>query len=572
MVLKKLTGKLAEKLTEKMAKERSPGGGKGARKRAKADRDNLKRIFTIPEGSGSTLSKIEQKISKDINGFLAKHIIATDRMPHKLEKEFMDPVVPAEPMFVSEQAEYLLSKVVSHSVHTSSPYYIGHMTAPLPYFMLPLAKIMIALNQNLVKIETSKAFTPLERQVLGMLHHLFYGQTKGFYDRHIQSNESSLGVMTSGGTIANITGLWVAINRLLPPDGEFGGIKQEGLIKACQHYGYSDLAILVSGRGHYSFKKACHLLGIGLNGLVTVATDGEHRLDVDDLKAKIADLKARKVGIVAVIGIAGTTETGTVDPLAAMADVCEAEGLHFHVDGAWGAPSIFSETASRNLQGIERADSIVIDGHKQLYVPMGCGMVLFKDPAAMAAVEHSAKYVVRKGSRDLGRRSLEGSRPGMALLIHSGLRILGRKGYGLLIDDGIQKAKRFAELIRNRPEFELTSEPELNILTYRYVPASYREALSKPLLAGHSQEINERINQLTITMQKRQRDKGKSFVSRTTLPIAKYYDQDIVVFRVVMANPLTQESHLEEILDQQVQLAHELRSWFSLLPRNSSKS
>lgn len=555
MVLKKLTEKIATELVERSGK------------RAKADRENLLRIFTIPEGQRSTLSRIEQKISKDINGFLSKHIIATDRVPHKLEQDFMDCEVPAEPMFVSEQAEYLLSKVVSHSVHTSSPYYIGHMTAPLPYFMLPLAKIMIALNQNLVKIETSKAFTPLERQVLGMLHHLFYERKKSFYQRHAQSPESSLGVMTSGGTIANITALWVAINRLLPANAKFGGIKHEGLIAACRHYGYDDLAILVSGRGHYSFKKACHLLGIGLNGLVTVATDEYHRLDVTDLKRQIAALKKRRVGIIAVIGIAGTTETGTIDPLAAMAEVCDEEQIHFHVDGAWGAPAIFSEEAAKALTGIDKADSIVVDGHKQLYVPMGCGMVLFKDPAAMAAVEHSAKYVVRKGSRDLGRRSLEGSRPGMALLIHSGLRILGRKGYGLLIEDGLSKAKRFAALIRQRPEFELTSEPELNILTYRYLPASYREALKKPLLADHSQEINERINQLTVTIQKRQRDKGQSFVSRTTLPLKRYFDQDIVVFRVVLANPLTTEQHLREILDQQVQLAAELRPWFSRLPR-----
>ena len=129
------------------------------------------------------------------------------------------------------------------------------------------------------------------------------------------------------------------------------------------------------------------------------------------------------------------------------------------------------------LSGIERADSITIDAHKQMYVPMGAGLVLFKDPAATDAIEHHAEYILRKGSKDLGSHTLEGSRPGMAMLVHACLRVIGRKGYEMLIDRSIVKARTFAELIKQDEDFELISEPELCLLTYRYVPKRFKKNL-----------------------------------------------------------------------------------------------
>ncbi len=179
------------------------------------------------------------------------------------------------------------------------------MTSALPYFLMPLSKIMIALNQNLVKIETSKAFTPLERQVLGMLHRLIYGQDDKFYAKWMHSAKHSLGAFCSGGTIANITALWVARNKALKANGAFKGVEKEGLFKAMKHYGYEGLAILVSERGHYSLKKAADVLGLGQEGLVAVKTDANNRIIVDDLKAKIAELESQSIKPIAVVGVAG---------------------------------------------------------------------------------------------------------------------------------------------------------------------------------------------------------------------------------------------------------------------------
>jgi len=134
--------------------------------------------------------------------------------------------------------------------------------------------------------------------------------------------------------------------------------------------------------------------------------------------------------------------------------------LQFPCGCGLGGPTLFSDRHRHLLAGIERADSVTIDAHKQLYVPMGAGMVLFRDPTAVSAIEHHAAYILRHGSKDLGSHTLEGSRPGKALLVHAGLSIMGRKGYELLIDLGIERARTFAGMIRQHPDFELTSEPD----------------------------------------------------------------------------------------------------------------
>ncbi|KAB0463466.1 MULTISPECIES: pyridoxal-dependent aspartate 1-decarboxylase PanP [Vibrio] len=516
--------------------------------------DSLLRIFTVPEGPDSTLTQIEDKLSRNLNQFLREHIVAEEKPLREIEKDFSNAHIPEQPEFVSEHTEHLLDSLVSHSVHTSSPSFIGHMTSALPYFLMPLSKIMIALNQNLVKIETSKAFTPLERQVLGMLHRLIYQDNDQFYSRWMHSANHSLGAFCSGGTIANITALWVARNNALKAQGSFKGVEKEGLFKAMKHYDYEGLAILVSERGHYSLKKAADVLGIGQEGLVSVKTDNDNRICTDDLRLKIEQLKQNKIKPFAVIGVAGTTETGNIDPLRNIAKVCAESDCHFHVDAAWGGATLMSNNHRHLLDGIELADSVTIDAHKQLYIPMGAGMVLFKKPDAMTAIEHHAQYILRKGSKDLGSHTLEGSRSGMAMLVYASMHIISRPGYELLIDQSINKARYFADLIKEQSDFELVSEPELCLLTYRYIPESVKAALLK---AEPEQRValNELLNELTKFIQKKQRETGKSFVSRTRLNPEVWAHQPIIVFRVVLANPLTGKEILSSVLEEQREIS-----------------
>ncbi|PSV20348.1 putative pyridoxal-dependent aspartate 1-decarboxylase [Photobacterium leiognathi subsp. mandapamensis] len=523
---------------------------------ADASQESLHRIFTVPEAPDSTLGMIEKELSENLNEFLRTHIAAREKPLIEIEKDFSDPAIPETPSFVSEHTQFLLNKLVSQSVHTSAPTFIGHMTSALPYFMMPLSKIMIALNQNLVKIETSKAFTPLERQVLGMLHKLIFNQQESFYQQWMHSADHSLGAFCSGGTIANITALWVARNTVLKPDGDFKGVAQEGLFRAMKHYGYDDLAILVSERGHYSLKKAADVLGIGRDSLISIKTDDNNRIDLDHLQTTLTDLKQRNIKPFAIIGIAGTTETGNIDPLEQLADIAAEHQCHFHVDAAWGGATLMSNKYRHLLKGIERADSITIDAHKQLYIPMGAGMVIFKNPELMTAIEHHAEYILRKGSKDLGSHTLEGSRSGMAMLLYASLNIISRPGYELLINNSIEKARYFADLIKQQDDFELVTEPELCLLTYRYVPKRTQQALE--IATAEEREILlELLNDLTQFIQKRQRESGKTFVSRTRITPEKWHHKITTVFRVVLANPLTTNTILQDVLNEQRELAKE---------------
>jgi glutamate decarboxylase len=520
------------------------------RETAQANLENLYRIFTIPEAPDSTLGRIDQAISDNVTGFLQEHIVAIERELKDIEQDFALSQVPEEPTYVSDYSEFLKEKLVAQSVHTAAPSFIGHMTSAVPYFMLPLARIMIALNQNLVKVETSKAFTPLERQVLAMLHRLVYNRDDDFYSEWIHDSQHALGSFCSGGTVANVTALWVARNRLCAPSGDFKGIAQEGFAKALQHLDCSGLAILGSRRAHYSLGKAADLLGIGRENLIPVGTDEHNRINMDCLREHCSRLRDEGIRPLSIVGIAGTTETGNVDPLEEMGALAAELGCHFHVDAAWGGPTLFSSTYRGLLNGIDLADSVTLDAHKQLYVPMGAGMVVFKDPAAPSSIEHHAAYILRRGSKDLGSHTLEGSRPGMAMLVHAGLSIIGRKGYELLMDQGIELARRFAELVNAHADFELITAPELNILTYRYNPARVQEFLT------HAREeqalpINSLLDKLTKEIQKRQRAAGHSFVSRTRLAPGRYNGDTITVFRVVLANPLTTEAILVDVLEEQ---------------------
>lgn len=531
---------------------------------AKASKESLLKIFSVPEGENSKLVELEKDISENLLGFLQENIVAGDLSPRELENTFSETTIPDQPCFVSEQARFLFNKVVRQSVHTSSPKFIGHMTSALPYFMLPLAKIMIGLNQNLVKIETSKAFTPLERQVIGMLHRLVYKRDDEFYRKWTQDREFTFGTFCSGGTIANLVCLWSARNKALAARNEFKGVAEDGLFSALKEYGYENLCVLVSKRGHYSLKKSMDLLGLGRKSLVAVETDENHRLRPDKLIKKVRELQQSKVGVLAVVGIAGTTETGNVDPLENIAEICRDHKIHFHVDAAWGGPVLFSKTYGHLLKGIELADSITLDAHKQLYTPMGAGVALMKDVDTLSNIQTHANYIIRKGSRDLGVHTLEGSRPGMALLVHSALKIIGKSGYEILLNQGIEMAETFAKMIRQDDSFELTSVPELNLLTYRFAPKTVQEHL-RSLPKDKQLRFNEKLNQLNIKLQKEQRRAGKSFVSRTQFFVHKY-ETPLNVLRCVLANPLTTKDTLQEILEEQKQIAQGLLMRKQFLP------
>ncbi|KAI8593974.1 pyridoxal phosphate-dependent transferase [Geranomyces variabilis] len=551
-----------------------------ARRNSYHDNDSVLHYFIATTQSEE---KLERYLSDIINVFLDEPgpIYAGQAEPAEmLQARFSASEVPLRrrrsscglngmPTSVEEYLQTVKANVIDRATRVSSPKMIGHMTTALPYFHRPLSRLLTAMNQNVVKLETASTMTYLERQTVGMLHREFYGAGAGFYKTYLHSPEHSLGVFCSGGTIANITAMWAARNMALGPDANsgFAGIEKEGLFAALTHYGHSGGAVIVGSRlMHYSFKKAADLLGLGDNGLVTVDADDAFRMKVDELERTLDDLQKRNVRVVAVVGIAGTTETGSIDPLARIAAVCAARRIHFHVDGAWGAPLVFSAEHRRKLKGIELADTITVDGHKQLYTPMGLGLLLFKEPTTAHSIRKTANYIIRHNSPDLGKFTLEGSRPATSLHLHASLYLLGRDGLATLVTRSATLARQMAARVATHPSgcFQPLHVPETNIFLFRYLHRAVRRKVQEGQLLTDEEE--ERVGECTRRIQieiastagsepadpttgassaSAAAPPSSGFVSRTRV---RFRGRDADAFRVVIANPLTSWDDVEDVV------------------------
>lgn len=310
-----------------------------------AVREKLMRLFMMSEDMRSVEQKIESRISELADEFSNSPRVSTEIEIARLVEKITDNRLPCETSDVEKYIEYIATNVVAHSINTASPRYIGHMTSALPFFVRPLGKLMTALNQNLVKMETAKSFSPYERQVMAMMHRLVFDLPDDFYDVPTHRKESTLGMMTTGGTEANLSALWCARNFTLGPDGDFPGISKAGWLAALKAYGYSDAAVVGSKLIHYSFEKAADVLGIGDAGVIHVDLDRNNRINLDELRRTLRKCREDLRHIFALIGVAGSTDSGAVDPLNDMADVAQEYGIHFHVDAAWGGALLFFRPA-----------------------------------------------------------------------------------------------------------------------------------------------------------------------------------------------------------------------------------
>lgn len=544
--------------------------GKPERKTSYHDHDSVLHYFIA---TGHSEQKLDRYLSHIIEAFLnepAPIYAGQADDPESMRSQFGSSEVPLRRKSVGNTGatsaeEYLRtvkSNVIDRATRVSSPKMIGHMTTALPYFHRPLARLLAAMNQNVVKLETASTMTYLERQTVAMLHREFYGNTASFYRAYMHSPEHSLGVFCSGGTIANITAMWAARNRALPGDPEkgFRGVEKEGLFKALKHYGYEGAVIVGSRLMHYSFKKAADLLGLGDDGLVTIEADEAFRMRMDDLSAKVNELVAQKYLIIAIVGIAGTTETGSIDPLDRIADLCKYQSIHFHVDGAWGGPLIFSAEHRRKLFGIQNADTITVDGHKQLYTPMGLGLLLFQHPTTAQSIRKTANYVIRNDSPDLGKFTLEGSRPATSLHLHASLHLLGRDGLECLVTRSATLARQMNVRVSTHPSgaFQGLHVPETNIFLFRYLPKAVRTKVQveEPLTDSEEDLIGECTRRIQMSLATAGAPAAPSegsqeaapptgFVSRTKV---RFHGRDVDAFRVVIANPLTSWDDVEDVL------------------------
>ncbi|WP_440069318.1 amino acid adenylation domain-containing protein [Tenacibaculum discolor] len=452
---------------------------------------------------------------------------------------------------VEEYLELLKSEVLPNVVNINLPKFIGHMTGPVPNLVRELNALVVALNQNQVKIETSSISTMIERQVIGFFHKLIYQNNDDFYKSYVQNPNTSIGVATNGGTISNIMVLNYVLSHLLPEDNGFKGVKKEGLVKALKHYDYEKVVLLGSNRCHYSFGKSLKLLGLGTDSFVGFNYENKSKTEIyEELSRKIEELKSQKTLILAIVGVAGATESGNIDSLKLIGEIAKEHQIHYHVDAAFGGSFLLADEFREKFEGITMADSVAICAHKQMYLPIGLSYSIFKDPSFVLSSENNTNYQARKGSHDLGKFTLEGSKNFSSLILHGVLNILGKEGFAEIIRRNYQNAQQFAEIIRKNNEFELLFEPDLNIVLYRYVPLELKNKRE------YSNKELESVNEINKQIQKIQFDRGNSFVSYTMLK--RFNTIEDVALRTVFMNPFTTVWDLESILNEQKAIAYEI--------------
>jgi glutamate decarboxylase len=541
--------------------------------KVKTNLEYLRKLFIMPD-SPDKFIEFGHELLKMIHDFFQEKggIHSSITLP-ELSGIFDRTAVPDSPHLIKDVLTEIKSKIIDHSVKVGSPYYIGHMTSAIPYFMILLEMIIAALNQNQVKIETAKASSFVERELVAWFHRLIFNRTEAFYDKNVQNPRVALGNVTSDGTLANLTALLVAREKAFPPDGKFPGGRIAGAEGALRHYGYVRGVILVSARGHYSITKSASILGIGEDNIVSIPVDNENRIDIKKIRRKIKRLKdAGGTKIISIVGIAGTTETGSVDNLEALGEIARDVGTHFHVDACWGGAALLVDEYLPLLKGIEKADSVTVDAHKLLYCPMSMGMVLFRSEKDLNTIRHTSQYVIRRNSVDTGRFTIEGSRPFACLKPWASLKIIGREGYGLLFRQARETTDNLKKILDTCGNFETLNKPQLFILTYRFIPEEVRVQLSKwgdEKASSKEREknreaerkirkINNLINGLNIKLHKALRQDDSTFVSRTKLESTRYRPQKILVLRAVLINPLTGTKVLEEIVETQNRIGMEL--------------
>ncbi|WP_254448249.1 pyridoxal-dependent decarboxylase [Ruegeria sp. HKCCC2117] len=294
------------------------------------------------------------------------------------------------------------------------------------------------------------------------------------------------GTLTSGGSVANLVGHTVIRNLAAGYDVRKEGIA--GLKKPLRFY--------ASDQVHSCHQKALEVLGLGAKALVEVASDERQRIRLDALEAAIAEDRANGLQPSCVIGTAGTTNTGAIDDLGAIADICEREGLWFHVDGCIGGVLRLAPDHAHLVDGIERAGSVAIDPHKWLHTPFEAGAVLIKNPEAhFATFEMHGPYLQLQdrgmiAGKFLADYGLELSRGFRALKIWMAFKEQGAAKFGRLIAKDISLARYMAGQVEAHPLLELFAPVDLNIVCFRHIAGD--EEASKSLNTEIMLRLQER--------------------------------------------------------------------------------
>jgi aromatic-L-amino-acid/L-tryptophan decarboxylase len=390
-------------------------------------------------------------------------------------------------------------KGVRHNGHPRQFGYVASPATPPGAFADLIAS---ALNVNVTAWRSAPAATELERIVVRWL-----GAMIGYH-------EDARGLLTSGGSMANLIAILIAQRTNLKADVARKGLWSCG----------TPMTIYASDQVHMSIAKAADVLGIGRDQVRTTQSDASFRLDTRALRERIQQDLHEGLKPFCLVANAGTVNTGVVDSLDAAADLAAEFNLWFHVDGAYGAPASLDESKRPRFAGLDRADSVSLDAHKWLYVPIDAGCLLFRDHAAARAAfaAEEADYIKVLEQQDTDEAfafwdyGIELSRRFRALKIWLTLRYYGLSRLAAAISEDNSMAEYLGRSIEEADDFELLAPVELSICCFRYVPRDIKLQLASTS-ADERVRIDRELDALNTRLMLAVQRGGQAYVSNATL-------------------------------------------------------
>ena len=433
--------------------------------------------------------------------------------PSELAKRYLDSVPPAVGSDADAILDRFASQVAAFPFGNGHPRFFGWVNSPPVVIGIFAEALAAAMNPSCAGGNHAAIY--VERQVIDWLKQIVGFPAEG------------MGLLVSGGSMAALTGLAVARHAKAGID-----VRAAGLRAAPQR-----LVVYKTREAHGCHQKAVELLGLGSDSVRTVSHDGSLRMDPAALESCIRlDLEAGDRPL-AVIATAGTVNTGAIDPIGEIADICSRYGVWLHVDGAYGAPAVLSPAYENVLRDISRADSVAIDPHKWLYVPVEAGVILVRDREMMRATFSLVPAYLRTDDNVEGvagppwfsEYGFQQTRSFRALKVWMALQYHGLAGYRAAVEHDLELAATLADSLRQASDFELLEPQNLSIVCFRYRPpdrvadAAFVDALNKAAL--HRVQLS-----------------GTVFLSSTTI-------DDRFWLRACIVNPRATRGDVQSIVD-----------------------
>jgi aromatic-L-amino-acid/L-tryptophan decarboxylase len=416
--------------------------------------------------------------------------------------------------------------IIQGSRHNGHPRFAAYVASPATPVGAYADLIASALNPSVTSWRSGPAATEIEWMVVRWM-----GALIGY-------DENAHGLLTSGGSMANLLAILIALRSRTEGDPAHDGLWRTG----------APMVLYASDQIHMSIPKAADVLGIGRKQVRLIETDDRFRMSPSSLRKAIQADIWNGLKPFCIVASAGTVNTGAVDPLAEIATIAREFGLWFHIDGAYGAPGALDRTKAELFKGLDQADSISLDPHKWFFTPVDCGCLLFRDEAVARAAfaANEAEYIkVHEEAVDesfaFWDYGVELSRRFRALKVWLTLKYYGTRRLAEAIAENNELAQYLGDCVTQSPDFELLAPVELSICCFRYVPPKIREELAS---AGpeRAKQLNETVNELNARIMHSVQRGGRAYFSNAAV-------RDKFALRVCIVNFRTTQADIDQTLE-----------------------